>query len=188
MGRRFKNAFQSALGFVNIGLTEQGQPQFDVNTQTTPNGCICTSQVFPEAGAPRNLMVYNFSPTLVVEGDRLILSSTAGFAEQLKLAAANQPSSQEDPAATGKRVANTVVRLDLRGIVSLLDANRAALVANNMMEKGHDRVAAEGEIGVLLDVARLFHDLEIRLENGEGRLGLVTRIGFAGEAIEENDE
>lgn len=179
MGRRFKSAFQSTMGFVNLGLTEQGQPQFDVNTQTTATGCICSSQVFPEADAPKNLVVYNFSPTLVVAGDRLILSSTLGLAERLQEAGPGDAGNERpDSGGAGERVANTVIGIDLQAVTSLLDANREALIANNMMEKGHDHAAAESEIGVLLDVARLFRDLEIRLENGNGRLALVTRIGF----------
>jgi hypothetical protein len=179
MGRRFKVAFQSTMGFVNLGIAEQGQPQYDVNTQNTADGCVCTSQVLPEADAPRNLMAYNFSPTLVVKGDRLILSSTAGLAERLQGAGAAPAKPVElDQSSSGNRIANTLIRLDLQGLARVLDANREALVANNMMEKGHGHEAAESAIGAGLELVRLFHDLEVRLEKGEGRLGLVTRIGF----------
>ncbi len=188
MGRRFKVAFQSSMGFVNLGLTEQGLPQYDVNTQSTETGCVCTSRVFPEADAPPDLIVYNFSPTLMVKGDRLVLSSTAELAEQLQ----NEPAAGGDAVPADREtgsaaVANTVVRLDLAGLATLLDGNREALIANNMIEQGHDHAAAQAEIAVLLELARLFRDFEVRLENGHGRLDLVTRIGFQNRAVEKPD-
>lgn len=185
MGRRFKVAFQSVMGFVNLGIAEQGQPQFDVDTSTTASGCICSSRVFPEPDAPRDLVVYNFSPTLIVDGDRLILSSTAELAEslqkQMQAGGNDEPEApmDSDAADAGAAVAtNTRMELDLTALSEVLAENREGLVAQNMLQNGHDREKAEAEVDGLLSLSRLLKTFGARLDVGNDRLTVDFHLGF----------
>ncbi len=166
MGRKFKNAFQSVMGFVNYGLSDQGLPQFDVNTSNTASGSVCSSQMVPDSDVPADLLVHNFSPTLMVVGDRLIISSTMALAE--KIAGQDLAGLAESRRGSGDSgtATNTLIEIDLQQVSSALAENRESLVAQNMLENGHDRKTADAEIDGLLALAGLLKSFEARLGVG----------------------
>lgn len=186
MGRRFKVAFQSVMGFVNLGLSQQGQPQFDVDTLNTETGCVCASRVFPEPDAPRDLVVYNFSPTLIVQGEQLILASTTELATRIGELADSGPVAGRDsgapetepgsnrPATAG----NTVAHVDLEALTAVLVENREGLIAQNMLENGNSRKKAESDVDAALLLAGFLKSLDARLGVGTGHLAFDVGVSF----------
>ena len=58
----------------------------------------------------------------------------------------------------------------------LLEANRDALVAQNMIAKGHSKADAEREIGGLIDLGRFIRRFELSVEEGRRAHGLRIEI------------
>ena len=91
---------------------------------------------------------------------------------------------KEGPAApTGGVTAstNTAVRLDGRVGQAALSENRQPLIAQNMLQKGHDRAAAEQEIDRILSALRVLEGASLDLAVAESKLRLTLQIDLAGE-------
>ena len=169
--RRFKIAYQSFIGFVNIGQSQQGQPQFDMETENRGDAKIVTATYLPE-DADDGLINYNFSPSIAFVRDRFVLASTAQLARELVdlLAKEDQQVGSND---------NTRVALDLSVLKQVLNDNRAQLVAQNALEKGHSKAAAEKEIGTLIDLLAAGHEVGLRLLNDGETLEFQLELKFA---------
>ena len=57
-----------------------------------------------------------------------------------------------------------------------LEANRTQLVANNMLEKGHDQPTAEAEIDLLLGLVGYFNSANFSLDVTDQQLQLSLQI------------
>src|SRR4029079_11087958 len=58
---------------------------------------------------------------------------------------------------------NTRIEVDGRVAGEVLKSDREPLIAQNMLEKGHDRAAAEKEIGGLTALVDFLRDARVRL-------------------------
>jgi hypothetical protein len=126
----------------------------------------------PAESDPGNgLIHYNFSPSLGFVDDYLILSSTAGLAQELAAAATNGKHEKDEGV-------NTRVFIDGRVLLEILNENREALVAQNMLENGHSREKAEGELGILFSILETLKDGAMTLKNTDDSLSLKIAIGF----------
>ena len=105
-------------------------------------------------------------------GDRFILASAKPIAMQLV-----EQIQREEPAALG---ANTIVRLDGQVGLAALAENREPLVAQNMLQKGHDRTAAEQEIDRVLAALKMFEGSSLALSVADAKLELTAEIRLAG--------
>ncbi len=181
MGRRFKSAFQNLMGLVNYGLGQQGQPQFDLDTANTKTGCICSARPFNEESAPTDLLVFNFSPTLVIDGDLLVISSTTELGE--KVAKLRVPDGAMPSVNSSGKVdlasPNTLLHIDLAAAVEALDENREGLIAQNMLENGRSREDAAAEIGSAIELAKLLKTLDATLGVASDRLQFDLNVSFA---------
>lgn len=182
MQRRLKVAFQSFVGFLNINLAQQGQPQLDLETISRGDARITSATYLPDETKP-GLINYNFSPTLAFVGNQMIVSSTRPLAEELVdlIAGADDDRNQEarGPDSESRATVNTRGTLDLQVLGELLNDNRQHLVAKNMLEKGHDKDAAEKEIGTLLSLLGAGRDLSLRLATEAEKLTLDVELRFA---------
>lgn len=177
--RSWKVTFQSLIGFLNIVGAMQRRPPFELDSQQADGVQYVTATYGPpdsngqlRAGA----VYYNFSPTMAVIEDRLILSSSQGLARELvKL----KPVAR-DPAAAS--VVNTRVQVDLATVREALVDNRGQLIAQNMLDKGHPRADAEREIDTLLALAKLLRHATLQLDSTAEQLRLGVEIGVNGEA------
>src|SRR5262249_51602186 len=111
------------------------------------------------------------SPTAVFVGDRFILSSERSLA--LELAEQVQ---REMPAAAG---VNTSLLVDAKVTHATLTDNRGPLIARNMLDRGHDRAAAEHEIDGLLRALAGVEQSSVQLSADGGRLELSVAIALA---------
>lgn len=183
MTRRFKVAFQSVMGFVNLGLAQSGLPQYDVDTRTIESGCECLSRIWVEEEADLQSPVYSFSPSLIIKEGRFVLGSDAAWVQQLSDSPA---SSLTETAKVGVEsmpgrtpIVNTQLQLDWQMVVSLLRLNRETLVAQNMLENGNDPTTAGREIDHLLQALELISRIEIKLETEADQMKLIGQLNFA---------
>ncbi len=187
MTRRFKVAFQSVMGFVNLGLSQAGLPQYDVDTRTTEQGCECLSRIWVEDDADLESPVYSFSPSLIVQDGRFILGSDSAWVQRLAnspIQAATVPTAQSTPTEpsgavseeTLERHLNTELWIDWRVLVDLLRLNREALIAQNMVENGNNRSTAGREVEQLLQALELVSHLEFKIETDPEQLRLLGEI------------
>lgn len=115
---------------------------------------------------------YNVSPALVISKDHLIFCSTRQIARELADLAA-----REGSADTLKKLPqNTLVEVSARPVAELLKANREQLVAKNVLEKGHDREAAEKEVDLLLKLVGAVRDAKLGLTPTDQTMTLELEI------------
>jgi hypothetical protein len=168
-----RRVFQSFIGFLNVVGAMQGQPQFDLGMETEDANQMVTATYVPDRDARQATdaaINFNFSPTIAFAGDRLILSSTEPLARQLV--------SQASPEQSSEPV-NTVAQFDANTLQAILRDNRPQLVAQNMLEKGHDQAAAQAEIGLLLDLLSFVKDASLTLQTSEQQLQLEVALELA---------
>lgn len=179
MQRQLKVSFQSIVGFLNIIGGQNGLPQLEQNTERLASGTIVSAEYMLDDDAQRkNGKIYhNFSPTVAVVGDRFIIASTKQFAATL-VDAASKPSPQSGSEAKSATPTNTALEVDAAVVHRLLDDNRAQLVAQNMLEKGHGKDQAEAEIGTVLAVVSWFDKASLRLTTPNDRVDLELGVQF----------
>lgn len=156
----FRRVFQSFIGFLNVVGAMEGQPQLDLGMEAIGNAKLFTATYVAmqdkreSTDAPIN---FNFSPSIAFAGDRVIFSSTIPLAREL----ATQLVNGSDDDANRP---NTAGLLDASTLKQILDGNRSQLVANNMLEKGHGKQAADAEIGLLLELVNMFKGMKADLD------------------------
>lgn len=173
LGTNLQVAFQSAIGVFNVLSAQEGGKPLLLGSEQRNGVLIQTATHLPpsegESEGMRGLPIrYNFAPACAVVGGWFVLGSTGGIVREVV-------DSWGGPAAppTGVNAG-----LWLRGAESLraLEENRGPLVARNMIEKGHDREAAEREIDLLLDLARRVREIHLTVEEERGALGITFRF------------
>jgi len=173
--RIFKITFQSVIGFLNVAGAPNGVDPLDFNSERFGDVLVVSSGYLPptdEKARGEAGLHYNASPTVAFVGDRFILASAKPIAMQLV-----EQIQREEPAALG---ANTVVRLDGQVGLAALAENREPLVAQNMLQKGHDRTAAEQEIDRVLAALKMFEGSSLALSIANAKLELTAEIRLAG--------
>ncbi len=165
----FRRVFQSFIGFLNVVGAMNGQPQFDQDVVKTERYQLISASYVPplESEWEAAAINFNFSPTLVFADDRLILASTTSLAKQL--AESHSPS----PSA---KLPNTHAQISAEDVKEALALNRQHLVAQNMLEKGHERSAAENEIGLLLQAIGLLEEAKLSMETTDSELRVSARV------------
>lgn len=149
-----EEAWQKGLGLLNF---TRGQKALQGMIIDKPSHAGVTYSVayFSKASAEdrEHLPIrFNFRPALVKMGEYLVISSTDGLANDLIDAL------QKEKAAPPRPVSgvNTLLTLDAAQAAALVEVNRSALVADNMVKKGISRERANKEFdGVLMILKRL---------------------------------
>lgn len=172
----FRRVFQSFIGFLNVIGAMKGQPQFDLELEDIRGQGdraiqIVSARYVPqkgEEGATDAAINFNFAPALVFSGEDLILSSTRRLGRDLAIA-----SSEVDVPKV-----NTVAKLDVQCLSSILSDNRQQLIAKNMLDKGYSQTAAEGETELILELTRFFTNVSVDLAASAGWLEFGLRVGI----------
>jgi hypothetical protein len=175
IARQFKVTFQSVIGLVNFGQSQQGSPQFELSSEKRDGGEIVSAVYLVDKGAQKDgegLIQYNASPTIAFVKDKLILSSAKSLASEL------MDLLKKDVTATKDAAVNTQIMADLKAVGAILKDNQKHLVAQNMLEKGHGKDAAEREIGTFLKVIDYFNDASIRLTTEAEKLELNFEVNI----------
>ena len=162
-----EEAWQKAVGLVNFTRGQQALPGLIID-RPSHEGTTFTTAYFSSAQEEERTALetrYNFRPALATIGDYLILSSTEGLTKDLidalqaEMAGAPKPSPES----------HSIVELDVVQLASILKANRANLVRQNMLEKGHSPEQAEAEIELLLGILDRLGQANLSVGNQDGR-------------------
>lgn len=171
----FRRVFQSFIGFFNITGATQGQPQFDMDMLTEEDVRFVTAKIIPEQREKDSTAArvnFNFSPTIAFKDNRMVLSSSLALAKEVFRAPIAAPVPKSD------HVRNTQLEIQPSNLEAVLRDNLDQLVAQNMLEKGHSKQAAEGEIGVLLSLIQLFQSGQMELVSQSSELKLSAQLDF----------
>lgn len=164
--RRFRVAYQSFIGFLNIQLAMQGQPQLELESEKRGNARIVSATYLPEKGKENvGLINYNFSPSISFANDWFVIASTRKIAEDLAQAGLENATSN-DPTT------NTAIKIYGKPAMEILSQNAEQLIAQNMLEEGNDRPQAKAQIDLLLKLVGLVKDTTLSLENSDGKMSL----------------
>jgi hypothetical protein len=185
MQRRLRVAFQSLVALANLDGAQKGRPLLEMGTEKRSDSEIhyAMYESGDEDGDAATMMmkpggaedVYmNFSPSLVVADEYAMLCSTRQIARDL----AELVAKRKDAGGATLRE-NALIEADARVIADVLRQNRGQLVAQNMLEKGHDQAAAEREIDTLLSLLGLVRDASVRLTPTDNALTLEFQVRAA---------
>ncbi len=176
--RELRRVFQSFIGFLNVTGAQNGQPQLDLGMDVVGDAQLITASYVPDRDQRESLnakIQFNFSPTMAFAGERIILASSTSLARMLI-----ESSREDEGAEIGD--SNTNGKLEATTLRRILDANRSQLVANNMLEKGHSKQAAEGEIGLLLELLGFFRELRLNLDVSQLQMALSVAVDVKADA------
>ncbi len=183
--RALRLAFQQVVSLSNLNAGAGKYPPVEVTLEKIGSVRYLTASylqlesmqmsrtVNPDDSASSNLYL-NFSPTLVIAGDRFALSSDRSFAELLLNGKTSMPKDSSS-------IDNSVIELWPQALVDLARTNFEPLVAQRMLETGKNREAVVSELGVALAVVRCVERvrLSLTLENGNlvlhGLAGMATK-------------
>jgi hypothetical protein len=160
---------------LNVAGAQNGIESLDLNIEKVGEALVVSGVYLPPGDAKTHGeagLNYNASPTVAFVGDRFILASAKPLALELV-----QHVQHPAPAADSK--ANTLLQLDGQIGVRSLTENRGPLIAQNMLEKGHDRSAAETEIDRVLAAIRHFEGAALGLSVGNASLDLAVEMRLA---------
>ncbi|WP_146516215.1 hypothetical protein [Rubripirellula amarantea] len=173
-----RRVFQSFIGFLNVTGAQNGQPQLDLGMETLGAAQLVTATYVPDRDKRESLdekIQFNFSPTVAFDGERMIVSSSTALARELV-------ATEESELTKVRTQSNTFAEVDAESSALLLKANRKTLVANNMLEKGHPKEAAEAEIDLLTDLVSLFEGVSAKLDFSDSRMSLGLNVDVRAEA------
>ena len=170
--RRFKVAYQSLIGFANIGLGQQDMPLLDMETERKGDSVITSAAYLPDEHDESNSILYNFSPTIAFHGETMVISSTKALAAEL-IELSKAPDAWEESDV------HTSIVADAALIKKALVDNRESLVTQNMLEKGQSRRQSEAEIDLILSVLDFVKTANAQLDLESNRLELNLAVEFA---------
>ena len=182
--RVLRLAFQQIVSFANLNAGPGGYPPMEVMTERVDGNTFCVAEYMQlsDSGNTRDYsaagMYRNFSPTLAVSADRLVLSSDRALAERIVAAAATGPAS--DATAQGGTT-NSIVEIWPQQAAALAGLNRDALIAQRMLQTGLDRVRVAADIDLALALAQCVEHAALRLAVVRGNLTIDAVVQLAGD-------
>jgi hypothetical protein len=163
-----EEAWQKALGLINFTRGQQALPGLIID-RTIYGGTKYTTAYFSakQEKDRQNLELrFNFRPALARQGEFMILSSTEGLAKDLIDAVKKETETALKPLAG----THSAIDVDGTALASILEANRDALVRQNMVNDGHTRPQAETQIDLLIAIAKHLGQTKLDVGNRKGRM------------------
>jgi hypothetical protein len=119
----------------------------------------------------------NFSPTLAISAQRLVISSDRKLAERIVNAGADADSNARG--SSNVTTTNSIIEVWPQQLVRLGERNREVLIAQRMLQTGLDRERVAGEIELFLKLANCieFAALELAVADGYLMLEMSARAG-----------
>ncbi len=175
-----EEAWQKGLGLINFTSGQQAQPGLILYRPTHKDVTFSVSR-YSRADMDEDAEVhsrYNFKPSLATFDEWLVLSSTELLARDL-IDVLKEETANPTKALAG---VHSMVEVNGRQLVSILEANRANLIRKNMIDDGNSEAEAEASIGILLTIAEYFGGAKIELgsEDGRMRARLEVKIDLGG--------
>jgi hypothetical protein len=157
--RRFRIAWQTVIGLINVERGGQGQPQLEL--ETSRDGPLQTmtgrysQQDAAELSADAVDLYASLAPTIATLPDRMVLATN----DRLARTVIRDP--RAAPESGGGGIAT--LRVDGTAVAELLRLNRPVLIGQNMLEKGHGRASAEREVDTLIGATSLLRTVGLRV-------------------------
>lgn len=176
--QRLKVAFQSFIGLANLGAAQTKAPPLELGSETFEGVTIATARFMPpkvedakDKDAEPVHYRQNFSPSAVQVGNHFVISSSVGLARDL-VKSLRAPALAPHPATLAAEA-------DGVALARLVDLNRTQLVMRNMLDKGHDKERAEGEIDLLAALLRYLGRGRLSIQDGmeSMRVGVEFALG-----------
>lgn len=162
----FEEAWQKAVGLVSFTRGQQAQSGLIIDRVVRADTKYTVAH-FSAAGIEDKAHLpdrFNFRPALAMPGDYVILSSTEGLAQDLIDALDREKANPaERPAQIDSRV-----EIDGGQLAAILEANREALVRQNMVNEGNTQEEAETNIGIFVMVAKSVKQVKLIVGTHEG--------------------
>jgi hypothetical protein len=156
--RHFRVGFQSAIALSNLDGAAKGRPLLEVKKEMHGDvEILFASYDLTDKPTAKNDMYLNFTPSLVSNTNYMILCSTRQIAGDLADLIAKEGNTQPTIAD------NVLIDIDATAAAALINDDREQLIAQNMLEKGHDRPAAEKEIDLLHSIVDYFSGATLRM-------------------------
>jgi hypothetical protein len=178
-GPLFLSAFQTAVGIFNADRGQKRQPPLLLAIER--EGTVDVSVARPIAAKLGEPGGRDASDNLVLAcaqvGDSLVLGTHVSLVRELVRDLQASPAGPRGGAMGGA----TREHLVLRGpaIATYLEKNHAALVAQNMLEKGHSGEEARGEVDAFIALVASVARLEIGvIQSDPGALIVAARASF----------
>jgi len=161
-----EEAWQKALGLINFTRGQGALPGLIIDKPTHGDTKYSIAYFATSAEDDKeNLDTrFNLCPSLAMLDDYLILGSAEGLTRDLIDAAKQEIAATVEPLAA----VHSSVQIDGRHLASILGANRAHLVRQNMVEEGNTEEQAETHIDLLLTVAEYLGKLKLDVGTRDG--------------------
>ncbi len=158
VARRFRIAWQTVIGILNVERGGNGQPQLELETQNQNGLKMMTGRYSladaEELNADAVDLYASLAPTIATSANRLVIATSDSLAKKAIQADSLQPQTGEGGILS--------LALDGSALAELLTLNRPALLAQNMLEKGNPKELAEREIDTLIEAARFLKLAAVR--------------------------
>jgi hypothetical protein len=156
-----EEAFQKAVGLVSFTSGQKGVPGYIVDRPSHADVRYTVAYAGKPRGAEKGPLPvrYNFRPSLACLGDSVIVSSAESLTRDLIDALKKEMSAL--PKALHET--DSLIEVNATQLASILSANRAALVRQNIMEKGSTQREAETNIDMLVGAVKLLGKATIAL-------------------------
>ena len=176
-----EEAWQKALGLINFTRGQRALPGLIIDKPTHGDTKYSIAYFATSAEDDKeNLDTrFNLRPSLAMLDDYLILSSAEGLTRDLIDAAKQEIAATVEPLAA----VHSSVQIDGRHLASILGANRAQLVRQNMVADGNTQEQAETHIDLLLTVAEYLGKLKLDVgtRDGNTQASIELELNVAGE-------
>ncbi len=151
-------AYQKSVGLGSLVGGMQGYPALLMSTESYRDVTLWKSRyLVPPEMPPHNApVVYNFSPSCAIVGDRFVAASTPELARSII-------DQLHTPDARQTTPHNLAIELNPAELASTLADNRAALVAQTLLQEGTSPAQAEAQVDLLLELLRRAPPAHLRL-------------------------
>ena len=182
---RYRLAFQSAVSLSNVQRAQSGGVQWGLVSDKYQSFEVVSTRSFftqPQKSksetSAANTWTKQQLPTLATNERYVVIASHRRLADQVMDVLLKSSNPQPETAASRWQT-----QFDIHGSESIawLKQNREMLVAQNMLEKGHSRTAAEAEFDLGVAVLRHFEHLTINLRLQDGWLEQHASLTLAGQ-------
>ncbi len=176
-GRSFIVGMNSLVGIINITRMQQDSNSPSMLVKPEKVGSVDCYRV--DMGLPADPkkpgIEYNFSPTLAISGDRIIIGSTFDLVKML----VEESEKTKTPGATGVAAyASDLVYIHGGSVRKTLSSNLDFLAAQQVVEKGLSLAAARAELKVLDELLSYLGGLEFKSYRREDTVHLDLSLGL----------
>ncbi|MDA7980406.1 MAG: hypothetical protein MPJ50_16735 [Pirellulales bacterium] len=165
--------YQTIVGVINLNGAMNAQPKLLLGTEDHGGVQIWKSTYLPDPNTKLDSapVIFNLSPSCVRVDNHFVISSTTELARQI----VDELRSGGDSAATAD---NTRLLADFSPLSEVLAENKAALVAQNMLEEGISQEESDEQVGVLISLLKRMDPAALRFAAEDHQLIFEFSLGL----------